>query len=181
MAFRNNEAPHFKCVMLRQSDGASVERPSSGPRLHLLVSAASFPNFFKRRNNVSRSFFESTADRIFHCGGVLAKPAGNQRPSFGCQFNSAHPAIVRVILARNEPSFNQPIDSHADGSRREPDLWANRIHREGALMKENFQDAEIGVAQFCPLDALGRVREQRMKGFHENEPDMHAGGIFALE
>ena len=23
----------------------------------------------------------------------------------------------------------------------------------------------------------GRVREQRLKGFHENEPDMNAGGV----
>ena len=128
---------------------------------------------------------------------MLAKSPGNQRPSLGCQFNPAHAAVVRVILARNEPFFNQAIDSHADGSRREPDwadgvdgagrgsgepdLRADRIDRERALMQENFQDAEIGVAQFCPLDALGRVREQRLKGFHENEPDMHAGGVLFLE
>jgi len=48
-------------------------------------------------------------------------------------------------------------------------------------MQENFQDAEIGVAQFCALDAPGRVGEQRLKGFHENEPDMDAGGILLLE
>ena len=47
-------------------------------------------------------------------------------------------------------------------------------------MHENFQDAEIRVAQFCSLDALGRVREQRLKGFHENEPDMHTGGVLAI-
>jgi hypothetical protein len=45
-------------------------------------------------------------------------------------------------------------------------------------MQENFQDAKIRVAQLCPLDALGRVREQSLKRFHENEPDMHAGGVF---
>ena len=45
-------------------------------------------------------------------------------------------------------------------------------------MQENFQDAEIGVAQFCPRDALGRVREQSLKGFHENEPDMNTGRVF---
>jgi putative oxidoreductase len=44
-------------------------------------------------------------------------------------------------------------------------------------MQENFQDAEIGVAQFCPLDAPGRVGDQRLEGFHENEPDMNAGGV----
>ena len=47
-------------------------------------------------------------------------------------------------------------------------------------MQENFQDAEIGIAQFRPLDALGRMRKQRLKGFHENEPDMNAGGVFPL-
>src|SRR5439155_18217899 len=36
---------------------------------------------------------------------------------------------------------------------------------------------EIRVAHVCPLDALGCVRKQRLKGFHENDPDMHAGGI----
>ena len=108
---------------------------------------------------------------------MLAKPADNQRPPFGCQLNPAHSTIVWVILARNEPSFNQPIDSHADGSRREPDLWANRIDRERALMEENFQDAKIGVAQLCPLDALRCVGKKRLKRFHENEPDMHTGGV----
>ena len=55
----------------------------------------------------------------------------------------------------------------------EPNLRADGIHRERALIKEDFQDAEIGVAQLCPLDAPFRVREQRLKGFHENEPEMH--------
>ena len=45
-------------------------------------------------------------------------------------------------------------------------------------MQENFQHAEIGVAQFCPLNALGCMREQSLKGFHKNEPDMNAGGVF---
>ena len=149
--------------------------------VYLRVSAACFPNFFKSRSNVSRSFFERTPAAVFHRGGVLAKPAGNQRPALRCQFNPAHAAVVRVIFARDEPFFNQPIDGHADGSGREPDFRADGIHRERALMQENFQDAEIGVAQFCPLDALGRVREQRLKGFHENEPDMNAGGVLFLE
>jgi hypothetical protein len=33
-------------------------------------------------------------------------------------------------------------------------------------MEEDFQDAEIGVAQLGLLDALGCVGEQRLKGFH---------------
>ncbi len=45
-------------------------------------------------------------------------------------------------------------------------------------MEERFQDAEIRVAQFRPLDALRCVGKQRLKGFHENEPDMNAGGVF---
>jgi len=34
---------------------------------------------------------------------VLAKSPGNERSSFGCQFNPAHPAVVRMILARTSP------------------------------------------------------------------------------
>ena len=85
---------------------------------------------------------------------MLAKSAGNQRPSFRCQFNPAHAAVVRMILARNEPFFNQAIDSHADRSGSEPDFRADGIDRERALMQESFEYAEIGVAQFCSLDAL---------------------------
>jgi hypothetical protein len=44
-------------------------------------------------------------------------------------------------------------------------------------MEENFQDAEIRVAQFRPFDALGCVGDERLKGFHEHEPDMDAGGV----
>ena len=47
-------------------------------------------------------------------------------------------------------------------------------------MEEHFEDAEIRVAQFCPLDALGRVRDQRLEGFHENEPDVNAAGVLSL-
>jgi len=47
-------------------------------------------------------------------------------------------------------------------------------------VQENFEDAEIGVAQFCLFDALGCVGKQRLKGFHKNEPDMHAGGVLPL-
>src|SRR5437868_6294361 len=111
---------------------------------------------------------------------MLAKSAGDQRPSFGCQLNPAHPAVVRVIFARNEPFFNQSIDGDTDGSGREPDFRADGIDRERALMQENFQDAEIGVAQFCSLDAPGGVREEGLKSFHENEPDMDAGGVLPL-
>ncbi len=65
-----------------------------------------------------------------------------------------------MILARNEPLFDQSINGHTDGSGGEPDLRADGVHRKRALVQENFQDAKIGVAQFCPLDAPGRVREQ---------------------
>jgi len=44
-------------------------------------------------------------------------------------------------------------------------------------MQEDFQDTEIGVAQFCPFDTLRCMGEQGLKGFHEDEPDMHAGGV----
>ena len=44
-------------------------------------------------------------------------------------------------------------------------------------MQEDFEDPEIGVAQFRSSDALRGVGKQRLKGFHENEPEMHAGGV----
>jgi len=44
-------------------------------------------------------------------------------------------------------------------------LGTNGVHWERTLMEEDFQDAEIGVAQPCPLDALRRVRDQRLKAF----------------
>jgi hypothetical protein len=47
-------------------------------------------------------------------------------------------------------------------------------------MEEGFEDAEIGVAQIRPLDALLRVGGERLEGFHENEPDMNAGGVLPL-
>ena len=122
--------------------------------VYLRVSAACLPNFFKSRSNVSRSFFERTPAAFPSRRRARRNPRVISARPLACQFNPAHAAVVGVILARNEPFFNQPIDGHANGSGREPDLWADRIHRERALMQENFQDAEIGVAQFCPLDAL---------------------------
>jgi len=54
---------------------------------------------------------------------------------------------------------------------------ADGVDRKRALMQENFQDAKIGVTQRCPLDAPGRVGEQRLKSFHKNKPKMHPGGV----
>ena len=82
--------------------------------VYLRVSAACLPNFFKSRSNVSRSFFERTPATSSIAAACSPNPAGNQRPSLGCQFNPAHAAVVRVILARNEPFFNQAIDGHAN-------------------------------------------------------------------
>jgi len=84
---------------------------------------------------------------------VLAKSASNQRPSLWVSSTGA-PGGRRVIVARDEPLFYQAIDGHADGTGRQPDFGPNGVHWQRALMEENFQDAEIGVAQFCSLDAL---------------------------
>jgi len=85
-----------------------------------------------------------------------------------------------MILARNESFFYQAIDGHTDGSGSEPNFRTDGIHREWTFIEEDFQDAEVGVAQFCPLNAPGRVGEQGLKSFHKNEPDMHAGGVLLL-
>ena len=47
-------------------------------------------------------------------------------------------------------------------------------------MEKRFEDAEIRVAQFCPLDAPLRMPGESLKGLHQNEPDMHARGVFRL-
>jgi hypothetical protein len=54
------------------------------------------------------------------------------------------------------------------------------FHWERTLMEEDFQDAEIGVAKLCPLDAPLRVREHRLKGFHEHQPEMDARGVLSF-
>src|SRR5256886_9271095 len=75
-------------------------------------------------------------------------------PSFACQFNPAHAAVVRVIVARNESFFNQPIHGHADRSGSEPDFWADSVHRERALIDRkstrlNSSHSQISYAVFC--------------------------------
>jgi hypothetical protein len=82
-----------------------------------------------------------------------------------------------VIFARDEAFFDQSIDRHADGARRQPDFRAKSVYRERSFMKERFKDAKIRVAQFGSSDALRRVGHQSLKGFHENEPDVDAAGV----
>jgi hypothetical protein len=82
-----------------------------------------------------------------------------------------------ALLARNQSFLDQPINGHADGTGGKPDLGADGVDREGSFVQEGFEDAEIRVAQLCLLDASGGVGKQRLKGFHENEPDMHPGGV----
>ena len=95
--------------------------PATDP-IYLLVSAACFPNFFKSRNNVSRSFFERTPASSSIAAACSPNPRVISARAFWCQFNPAHAAVVRVIVARNEPFFNQAIDGHTNRSGREPDL-----------------------------------------------------------
>ena len=111
---------------------------------------------------------------------MLAESASNQRPPLGGQFDLAHPAIPGLVVARNERFFDQPINGDADRTRSEPDFWADCIDRKRPLVEQRFEDAEIGVAQICPLDALGRVRGQGLKGLHEDEPDMNPGEVLLL-
>ena len=93
------------------------------------------------------------------------------------QFNLTHSPVLGAFLARNQSFLRQPINRHADGTGGKPDLGADGVDREGSFVEEGFEDAKIRVAQLCLLDAPGRVRNERLKGFHENEPDMHAGGV----
>ena len=44
-------------------------------------------------------------------------------------------------------------------------------------MKERLEHPKIGVAQLGSFDAFRGVRHQRLEGFHENEPDVHAAGV----
>ena len=111
---------------------------------------------------------------------MFTKSASNQRPSLTCQFNLTHSAITGAVLARNQTFLDQPIDGHTDGSGGEPDHRADRIDRKRSLMQERFENAEIRVAQFCPLDAFLRVRGECVKSLHQDEPDMHSGGIRPL-
>ena len=110
-----------------------METLASDP-FYLRVSAACFPSFFKSRNNVSRSFFERTPATPSIAAACSPNPRVISARPFGCQFNPAHPAIVRVIFARDESFLNQPIDGHTNGTGSEPDLRADRVHRERAFI-----------------------------------------------
>jgi len=108
---------------------------------------------------------------------VLPKPARDQRPSLRGQFNLPDTPVARAIVARGEIFFDQAIDRHADGARREPDFRAERIYRERSFVKERLKHAKIRVAQLGSPDALGGVRHQSLEGFHQNEPDVNSAGI----
>ena len=108
---------------------------------------------------------------------MFAKAANDQSPSLPGQFNLTHSPVVRALLARNQSFLHQPINRYADGSRGKPDLRSDGIDWEGSFVEEGFEDAKIRVAQLCLLDASGGVGNQRLKGFHENEPEMDAGSV----
>ena len=41
----------------------------------------------------------------------------------------------------------QPLHGGADRTRRQPYLGADRVHRQSALVQQNFQHTKVGVAQ----------------------------------
>src|ERR1700736_6372916 len=100
---------------------------------------------------------------------MLLKSAGNQRPAFAGQRNLPHAAIGGEVFARDQSFFYQPIDRNADRSRGEPDFWADGVDRQGSLVEEDLEDAEIGVTQAGLPDAFHGMREQGVKRLHEDE------------
>ena len=128
--------------------------------------------------SVSRSFFERTLTAV----SMAAACSRNPRVISARPFAVNSTWRTRRSSARFLRETSPFLTSRSTATLMDPgvSLRADCIHREGSFMKERFEDAEIRVAQFCPLDALLRVRGQRLKGFHEDEPDMNAGGVLRL-
>jgi hypothetical protein len=108
---------------------------------------------------------------------VLPKPARDQRASLRCQFNLPNAPIVRVTFARDETSFDQSLDRHADRARRQPDFRPKSVYRERSFVKERLKHAKIRVAQLGSFDALRGMGHQSLEGFHQHEPDVNATGV----
>ena len=108
---------------------------------------------------------------------MLAKPTRDQCSSLRCQFDPADTSVARVILARDETLFDQTLDRHANGARREPDFRAKSVYRERSFMQERLEHAKIRIPQLGLPDAFGRVRHHSLEGLHEDEPDMNPAGV----
>ena len=71
------------------------------------------------------------------------------------------------------PLFEQTINSHADGTRREVDFRTYGVHRQWSFVQKRFQHAEVCVRNARFRDSSIQVVGGCLVGFPPNEPAMH--------
>jgi hypothetical protein len=75
---------------------------------------------------------------------VLSESALDQLRALRRQMNDAGAVVIGTFFPLNQSFFLQSVDCNADGTAGQPDLRANRVHRQRALVQQHFQNAEIG-------------------------------------
>jgi hypothetical protein len=104
----------------------------------------------------------------------LENPPDQCSPRSG-QRDKGNAAIIRAGLTANQSLFFEAIDCGGNRTASQHYLTSDRIHRQRALMQEDFQDREIRQAESGISYTSGIHLSEGSVGFHENEPKMNPG------
>ena len=104
----------------------------------------------------------------------LENPPDQGSPRSG-QRDKGNAAIIRAGLTANQSLFFEAIDCGSNRTAGQHDLTSDCIHRQRALMQEDFQDREIRQTESGISYASGIHLSEGSVGFHENEPKMNPG------
>src|SRR5207249_1314319 len=92
----------------------------------------------------------------------------------------AGPAIALVRLARHQSLGFESIHGRGDRSAGELDAPADLVDRLRSFVEQHLHHREVGEADPGGLDAEGRQSLERPMRFHDDEPDVRAGGVGGL-
>jgi hypothetical protein len=84
--------------------------------------------------------------------------------------NDTRAAVVGIGLALDEAFILQAVDRDTDGTAGEPDLLAERIHRQRAFVEQNLEHAKIREAKAERMNVPESVRLESVESLPEHQP-----------
>jgi hypothetical protein len=100
---------------------------------------------------------------------VLAEDWNNKVFAGLCKSDDWYSPIVGAFRTTDQSFFEQAIDSHADGTRSEMDLRANRVYGQRPPVQQGLEDAEVRVGNTRLLESLIQIVGSRLVRFPPNE------------
>src|SRR6202158_5355763 len=157
------------CILFPFLQGNS-SRPSfdSGPE-----PLGALTDLFQYCFKTSHFFRTHIGKHFSNFGSVLPKNRPNQFFASRCKRYHADAPVFATLDPAYQPSIQQPVDGHADRSRRKVHLRPDRIHRPRSFVQKRFQYAEVGIVNSRLLKSRIEIFGSRLVRLNPYQPAVH--------